>query len=458
MRLTFHGGAGEVTGANYLLESGGYKILIDCGLIQGSHYAEKMNFQPFPYDVGEIKAVFITHAHIDHTGRLPKLVSDGFNGKIFSTFPTRDFAGYLLEDSVDILAREAEKHKLPPFNTPDAIDKMMSLWEGVEYGNPFKVGPFSIKFHNAGHILGSAFIEIEAEGKKIVFSGDLGNAPAHLIPDRENLTVEADYCLIESAYGNRVHDPSTLMKGALEDVIEDTVKQGGTLMIPAFAMERTQALLFHINELMEGLRIPKIPVFLDSPLAIKLTDVYNKYTDYLNDETKQFVKTGHKLFNFPYLTMTLDRKESREIINVPPPKIVIAGSGMSQGGRIVFHEQNYLPDPKSTILFAGYQVKGSLGRRILEGIEESRINGREFSVKIMGKQVPVRARAVEVSGYSAHADQPQLLDWLRPARFYIKQAFVVQGEEDQSVPLAHRIKDELAVSARMPEPGEVFDF
>ena len=242
MKLTFYGGARMVTGANYLLETNGHKILIDCGLQQGSRYCERCNFDPFPYDPSEIEAVFVTHTHLDHIGRLPKLVKQGFKGKVYSTEPTRAFSQFLLEDSERILGREAKREKLPPIYNKKDVDVLMKSWEAIPYHKEIALGVFTIKFYNAGHILGSSFIEIQAEGKTIIFSGDLGNSPAPLIKSLESIE-KADYCLIESTYGGRIHKTAIEAKGILEDVIEDTVKAGGTLMIPAFAMERTQDLL-----------------------------------------------------------------------------------------------------------------------------------------------------------------------------------------------------------------------
>ncbi len=447
MRLTFYGGTKTVTGANYLLEHNGEKILIDCGLFQGSNYAERQNFKPFPYDPKEISAILVTHAHIDHTGRLPKLIGDGFSGVLYSTEPTKAFARHLLKDSVDIMSREAKQHELSGFCTPGNIDTLMERWKSIAYHKEVKHGPFAITFHNAGHILGSSFIEVKADGKTIVFSGDLGNSPAPLIKPLEKLEC-ADYCVIESTYGDRTHGPSGRVRDELEDMIEDAAKSGGVLMIPAFAMERTQTLLFHINELIEEGRIPKIPVFLDSPLAIRLTAVYEQFTDELNKETSEFMSEGNKLFSFPALTKMLETKASRSIAKVQPPKVIIAGAGMSQGGRIIHHEKRYLPDPKNLILFVGYQVKGSLGRRILDGEKE---------VKILGEKVPVRARIKEIPGYSAHADKPQLLKWLKPARLSLKHVFVVQGEEEQSRPFAQAVRDKLAVDTSIPSFGETVE-
>lgn len=435
-----------MTGANYLLESGGIKILIDCGLHQGSVFSEKQNWEPFPYDPKEISAVFITHAHIDHTGRLPKLVKGGFRGKVYSTPPTRDFANVMLLDTEHILMQEAERFKLPVLYGIREVEELMACWEGILYHQQIEIGPMKVSLYNAGHILGSSIVVVEAEGKKIAFSGDLGNTPAPIIGPTEILGDDIDYCVIESAYGNRLHQPSP--DGMLENVIEETVKAGGVLMIPAFAMERTQKLLFEINELVENGRIPKIPIYLDSPLAIKVTEVYKKHKDYFDKATMDLMKGGDLLFDFPGLKKTLTVEESKSINEIKPPKIIIAGSGMSQGGRILHHEKRYLPDPKSTILFIGYQAKNSLGRKILEG---------EKSVKIHGEEIPVRCRVASIEEYSAHADQGQLLDWLRPMRTSLKKVFAVQGEDEESGVLVQKIINDLAVSAEIPEADKAYE-
>ncbi len=446
MKLTFYGGARMVTGANYLLEEGGTKILIDCGLHQGSNFCERHNWEPFLYKPSDIAAVFVTHAHIDHTGRLPTLVKSGFRGTVYSTPPTRDAAELLLADSDHILAEEAKRFRKPVLFTPDDIQALMGRWQGVPYHAPVTVGPFTVTLWNAGHILGSSFLVVEAGGKTVVFSGDLGNSPAPLIGSWEIYDGPASYCLIESAYGDRIHEDVAERKGILEDVIEDTVKKGGTVVIPAFAMERTQEILYEINDLISHGRIPRIPVFLDSPLAIKLTDVYRRYDSYLTHDIggKLPGDTAH-MFTFPDLHLTLTTEESKAINNVRPPKIVIAGSGMSHGGRILHHEKRYLPDPKNTLLIVGYQAEGSLGRQILDGAK---------TVNILGEEVPVRARVKAIGGYSAHADQAQLISWLTPMRMSLRHVFVVQGEEAASEALAGKIVDELAVHTSVPSLGE----
>jgi metallo-beta-lactamase family protein len=444
MRLTFYGGVGEATGANYILESGGTKIMIDCGLHQGSHIADRQNFEPFPYDAKSIAAVFVTHAHLDHTGRLPSLYRAGFKGTIYSTGATKDFSELMLIDSQHILAQEAEREGRPPLYGDHDIMDVLRIWEGISYHKPVTVGPFTAELFDAGHILGSAIIKIQAEGKTIIFSGDLGNYPAPIIQPTEMISA-ADYCVVESTYGDRVHENVDGRREMLERSVEDTVKSGGTLMIPTFAMERTQELLYHLHQLFEEGRIPHVPVFIDSPLAIKLTAVYKKYENYFNKETQQIAKSGDDIMNFPGLHLTLTTEQSKEINNVPPPKIVIAGSGMSNGGRILHHELRYLPDPKSAIVFIGYQASGSLGRQILDGARE---------VSIFGERVAVRCKVSNIPGYSAHADQPRLLDWVGRMRHSLKKVFVVQGEQQSSETLAQKIIDSLAVQAAVPTSGQ----
>jgi len=277
----------------------------------------------------------------------------------------------------------------------------------------------------------------------------LGNIAAPLVKDTEFLP-ETDYAVIESTYGNRIHEDLEIRKDILEDLIEETIKVGGVVLIPAFAMERTQELLYELNELVENGRIPKAPIFIDSPLAIKLTDVYQKYSqnsDYFDKESLALMKKGDEIFNFPGLRFSLTTEQSKEINGVKPPKVIIAGSGMSQGGRILHHEVRYLSDPKSAILFIGYQAKSSLGRQILDGAKK---------VKILGQETAVNCRVKNISGYSAHADKIKLLNWIEPQKDSIKKVFVVQGDEDQSLPLVNDIQDNLAIEAIAPLMGEEF--
>ncbi len=447
MKLTFYGATEQVTGSNFLLESGSAKILIDCGLHQGSRYAEDGNFKPFPYDPKEIEAVFVTHSHIDHIGRIPQLYRQGFRGSIYSTAPTKDFAEQLLLDSEHILNKEAADRNEPPLYTIDDVNNVLGLWHKRKYHEPVTHGPFEAEFYDAGHILGSSFVVITEGGKRTVFSGDIGNLKTPIVKDTETIT-GVDYALVESTYGGRIHEDLLSRRDQLEDAIEDAVRSGGVLLIPAFAMERTQDLLFELNQLAEEGRIPRLPIYIDSPLAIKLTAVYKKYSadpHYVDEEALAHLRNGDAIFDFPGLHFSLTTEQSKAINEVAPPKVIIAGSGMSNGGRILHHERRHLSDPNSTILFIGYQAAGTLGRRILEG---------ERRVTVLGEEVEVRCRKRAISGYSAHADQEKLLAWIAPMRQSLKKIFLIHGEVDQGEQLAVKIRDELAVKAHIPKYGE----
>ena len=454
MKLTFYGGTKIVTGANYLLDTGKSKILIDCGLFQGSKFAETLNYEPFQYKPSEVSFVFLTHGHADHVGRLPKLYKEGFRGKIFATKPTVDITIKTLPDSLGLIKDEAKREGHEPLFDSSDLHNMLSLMAGVDYGQPIEVDGVKITFHDAGHILGSAILEMEFGDKKgkrskIYFSGDLGNPPSPLL----KLTYfpkDADYLVIESAYGARIHEDKSIRKALFEKIIEDTAANGGTLVIPTFAIERTQELLYELDGLFGQGRIPKMPVFLDSPLAIELTQIYKRYMDYFNKETAHVIESGDDIFNFPGLKFTKSVEESKKINEVKGPKIIMAGSGMSNGGRILYHEQRYLPDPNSTILFVSYQVEGSLGRKLLSG---------EKKVTILGKSVPVNCKIKAIGGYSGHADQEILLKWVKVANEAekLKKVFVVQGEENSSSVLAEKILDDQAIEAVVPSQGDSFE-
>ena len=445
--ITFWGGVGTVTGANFLLQAGTTKILIDCGMIQGPKVADDPNYHPFPYNPAEIKMLFITHAHLDHIGRLPKLVHDGFRGTIYSTAPTKEIATLSLEDSLGVLAKEnRDTGRLPLYDQKD-IELTMSLWQTLDYHQEVIVDNFMVRPLNAGHVLGSAMYEFISCNKKIVFTGDLGNSPAPLLPDAE-VVKEADYLVIESVYGDRNHEDRTARREKLEDAIENTMKNGGTLVIPAFSIERTQEMLYEIERMMEESRIPLVPVFIDSPLAINITKIYKKYNRYLNQSAESTIHGADGIFAFPQLHQTLTTDESRRILDFPGKKIIIAGSGMSNGGRVIHHEKHYLPDPKNALLLVGYQAAGSLGRQILDGAR---------SVRILGEEVPIRAKIININGYSAHRDSQGLMDFIYETSDSLEKVFVTMGEPKASLFLVQKIRDYLGLEAVAPKLGETIE-
>ncbi|MBX4190113.1 MBL fold metallo-hydrolase [Candidatus Parcubacteria bacterium] len=447
MKITFFGGAQSVTGSNYMVEHGDLKFLIDCGLFQGSPDAELRNYDPFPYDPSKIDYVFVTHSHADHTGRLPKLYKEGFRGVLYATHPLVDMIKIALPDNLSILKEEARKEMHPVLFSAADLEGIINLAQGKDYGEVLDLGSgVTATLHDAGHILGSAIIEINIEGKKIYFSGDLGNPPTPLLKNFE-YPVDANYVVVESAYGARVHEDRKERREILQNVIKDTIKRNGTLMIPSFAMERTQELLFELNNLINAGEIPEVPIFVDSPLATHLTEVYRKYPDYFNKEAAYLIHSGDDIFNFPGLRFTLTTEESKGINDIKGAKVIIAGSGMSTGGRILHHERRYLSDSNSTLLFIGYQAEGTLGRRILDGAEE---------VSIFGEKVSVRCTVKAIGGYSAHADQPTIVKWLEEGNKNktLKTVFVVQGEAESADTLAGVIKERLSVDAIVPTVGQ----
>jgi len=444
LKITFCSGAGTVTGANFLLEGNGKKFLIDCGLIQGEKFVDDLNWETFPYDASEIDILFITHCHIDHIGRIPKLISEGFKGRIISTIPSKEITDVMLADTSHLLSREVDLG-LDKIYTTENTKKALSLWETLEYGQKLNVDHgFQFSFKDAGHILGSGMLEIIYNDKKIVFTGDLGNSPSPLLPDTDVIT-DADYMVMESCYGDRNHEERDERKKKLEDIIKENYERKGNLIIPTFSLERTQELLYEINSLVENKIIPQMPIFLDSPLSIKLTDIYLKYGKYFNEKAKSLIAAGDKLFDFPGLKETPETEDSKAILKVLPPKIIIAGSGMSNGGRILHHEKNYLPNSNDTILLTGYQSMGTLGRLISDGAKK---------IRIMGEEIHVRAHIAKISGYSGHKDSDHLLSFVEDTAKTLKKVFVVMGEPKSAMFLAQKIKDNLGVNAYTPIAGE----
>ena len=448
IKLTFCGGVGTVTGANFLLETDKKKILVDCGLIQGTDFAEETNRAPFVYDPATIDYLIITHAHLDHIGRVPKIVKDGFTGKILSTPATASLTKVMLDDAVKVLNDEA-RHKgvLPLYDQVDA-DKAMSLWLTSPYHETYKIDDeISVVFKDSGHILGSAMVEISYGSKKIVLTGDLGNSPSLLLRDTE-VVDNAEYLVMESVYGDRNHEKPDERRLKLYNILKGAIDKKKTILMPAFSLERTQAMLYELNGFFEKYDMPSVPVFLDSPLALRVTDIYRNYTEDFNDWAKKEIFSGDDIFNFPRLKLTRKFEESMDIEKIPGSKIIIAGSGMSNGGRILRHEKHFLPSSNTLVVLIGYQAVGTLGRQIQDGAQE---------VQIDGDKLTVRAKVEVINGYSSHKDSDHLVEFVNNDQKVAEKVFVVMGEPKSSLFLVQRLRDELDVDAIHPNLNDSFD-
>jgi metallo-beta-lactamase family protein len=442
VRVKFFGGARSVTGSKYLLEIDDFKLLVDCGLFQGLRELRRRNWDPFPIPPNQIDAVVLTHAHIDHSGYLPRLVDEGFSGPIYCTHPTFDLVKILLLDSAKLQEEEAQfarrkgysrhEHPRPLYGIRDA-EKVFPLIKSFGYKEKVRINnQVTVTFQDAGHILGSAIVEMDLKGdtqqKKLVFSGDLGRYDQPVFFDPTPIK-EADVLFIESTYGDR----EQLEKDVafeIQKVINETIDKGGHVIIPAFAVGRTQIVLYYIRELMKQGRIPEIPVYVDSPMAISVTDLYKRFP------TCHKLRNGRKdsIFDFKHFKYQRSRQTSKSLNEEKRPCIIISASGMATGGRVLHHLYHRLPKEEDTVIFVGFQAVGTRGRRLLDG---------EKSVKIFGQEVEVKARIERIYGLSAHADRSELFDWLDNFEDAPKFTFIVHGEPESATAFAQAIKERL---------------
>jgi metallo-beta-lactamase family protein len=459
MKLTFLGANRQVTGSCYCLEVGDLRVMVDHGMFQEREFLWR-NWETCPIAAPRLDALLLTHAHLDHVGRLPKLVAEGFRGPVITTEPTVDLADIILSDSARLQeedaaykrkrhARERRRDARPavPLYTPQDVQRTLPLLRGVKYRQPVKLnGEVTVTFHNAGHILGSAMIEVVARGRRIVFSGDIGQIERPFIED-PSVFQHAEVVVMESTYGDRDHEAHRDVETALADVVNRTVPAGGNLIVPTFAMERAQELVYHLGRLMRAGRIPKTPVFLDSPMAAAVTDVFDKHRGWFDEATRAMLDDGHELLDFPQLTFTRTVAESKAINRVRPA-IILAGNGMCTGGRIKHHLVQNITDSRSAILFVGFQSHGTLGRQILDRNKEVRIHGRYW---------PVNAGVERIDGFSAHADRSGLLRWLSHFKQPPQQLFLTHGEEGAALALAAQITSAGGWNVTVPQYTETVE-
>ena len=467
MKIKFCGAARTVTGSCYLLDTGEYKFLVDCGAFQGYKMEEK-NHEPFPFDPATIDYVFLTHAHYDHCGRLPLLVKHGFKGRIISTQPTRDLTKLVLLDSAKIQKEDYERWEAraikrgnpntkqfeamkPLYNESD-VNATIEFFEIYPYGNSVKLrNGLEFRMRDAGHILGSAMLEfwVETEAgrrRKIVFSGDLGQPGARIIKDPDFVR-EADYVICESTYGNRLHKNKDETVLELLSILKKAQEDGGNTLIPSFAIERTQEVLYEMNLFIENKLLEGLEVYLDSPMASKATEIFKSYPNFYDEDARRLLEKGDDPFQFPGFKVIESADESKRLID-KHGVVIIAGSGMCTGGRIIHHLKNNLANPKTNVVIVGYQVEGTLGRDLVES---------EPTVKIFGQEIEVNAQIHTLGGFSAHADQRDLRYWLRGFGHSPKIVFLTHGDKEIAIGFANNIKTELKLNTEVPRLNEEFE-
>jgi metallo-beta-lactamase family protein len=453
MQISFHGAVQTVTGSQHLITAGGKRLLLDCGLYQGKRDESRRRNQDFLFDPASIEAVVLSHAHIDHSGNLPNLVKQGFRGRIVCTAATADLCGAMLPDSghiqeedVEYVNRQRQKHgeaPVEPIYTRADAEAALQYFEGMAYEEPYELWPgATVTLHDAGHVLGSAIVELEVHAgrgepaRRLVFTGDLGRANVPLLCDPARLTA-TDVLLMESTYGSRTHPPLGDSATALKETIRRTSQRGGKVIIPAFAVERTQLLVYLLNQLYHKGELPDIPIFVDSPLAVNVTEIFRRHTAYFDQETQDYLRHDDPdgdIFGFKRLQYIREVGQSKELHNLRGPAVIISASGMAEAGRIQHHLKNNIGDSRNTILIVGWQAPNTLGRRLVEQVPVVRIFGVEYHR---------RAEVVTLNGFSNHADEPGLLGWARAFSPPPKRTFVVHGDPEAAQELATRLRRDL---------------
>jgi metallo-beta-lactamase family protein len=464
IKLTFLGATKNVTGSRFLIEANDMQILVDCGLYQERELKER-DWAPFPVHPYNIDAILLTHAHLDHCGYLPKLVREGFCNSIYCTDATADITEIMLMDSAKVQMQDAENKKRRheregrkgqypevPLYTTEEVEDCLPHLSPVPYKHTVVLdNGISFTFYDAGHVLGASMIEVRikqnGEERILLFSGDIGRQKRPILNDPTTFD-EADYILTESTYGDRLLEPPESMFQELVNVVNSTVQAGGNIVIPSFALERAQHVLYYLNEALDAKKIKPIKVFLDSPMAVNVTEVFKRHVDLFDEDAKKLFLKGKSPFEFPGLRFTTSFEQSKDIDQIKEPAIIIAGSGMCTGGRIKYHLISNLPRAESTILFVGYQAVGTLGRQIVDGASE---------VRVLGQNYPVKAKIVKLNGFSSHADKDELLAWLSALKRPPRQVFVVHGEEKAANQYADSIRASKGWNVAVPNYLDEFN-